>query len=119
MAGGGGREAACGTGSRREGRSAHGNAIVRSYLYIDQLAQVGPWSPDAIRTMISRGIFKLGVHYFKPHGANGRPIFSWDAIVKYIEGDEDKPGDEDGIALADGTVIDLDEATAKAYRLRD
>lgn len=91
---------------------------VRQYLYIEQLAACTPWTPDAIRTMIARGIFKLGVHYFKPHGPNSRPIFSWDAIVRYIEGDEMSAQDGDRIPLADGTVIDLNEAAAKAHRLR-
>ena len=90
----------------------------RPYLYIEQLAACTPWSTDAIRTMIARGTFKLGVHYFKPHGPNGRPIFSWDAIVRYIEGDEAVAEAGDGIPLADGTVVDLNEATAKAHRLR-
>ena len=89
----------------------------RPYLYIEQLAACTPWSADAIRTMIAREIFKLGVHYFKPHGPNGRPIFSWDAIVSYIEGGDAVAKAEDGIPLADGTVVDLNEATSKAHRL--
>ena len=93
-------------------------SAVRQYLYIEQLAARTPWSEDAIRTMIARGTFKLGVHYFKPHGPNSRPIFSWDAIVKYIEGGEAGERSGDVIPLADGTVVDLDEATAKAHRLR-
>jgi hypothetical protein len=93
-------------------------SAVRRYLYIEQLAALTPWSEDAIRTMIARGTFKLGVHYFKPHGANGRPIFSWEAIVEYIEGGTAAAGARDMIPLADGTVVDLDEATAKAHRLR-
>lgn len=91
---------------------------MRPYLYIEQLAACTPWSPDAIRTMMARGAFKLGVHYFKPHGPNGRPIFSWDAIVRYIEGDEGAVQPGERIPLADGTIVDLDEATAKAHRLR-
>lgn len=92
---------------------------MRSYLYIEQLAACTPWSPDAIRTMIARGTLKLGVHYFKPHGPNSRPIFSWDAIVKHIEGAEAARTSQDMIPLADGTVIDLNEATTTAYRLHD
>jgi len=92
---------------------------VRRYLYIEQLAACTPWSADAIRTMIARGTFKLGVHYFKPHGPNGRPIFSWEAIVRYIEGGGGESLSADAIPLPDGTVIDLNEATAKAHRLRD
>ena len=80
---------------------------MRQYLYIEQLAERTPWTPDAIRTMMARGTFKLGVHYFKPHGPNGRPIFSWDAIVKYIEGIGE--GEETGetIPLADGTLVKI------------
>ncbi len=91
---------------------------MRRYLYIDQLAELTPWTADAIRTMMARNTFQLGVHYFKPQGPNSRPIFSWDAIVKYIEEHADGSPVGDVVPLADGTVIDLDEATAKAYRLR-
>lgn len=91
---------------------------MREYLYIDQLAELTPWSPEAIRTMIARGTFKLGVHYFKPKGRCGRPIFSWEGIVKYIEGKGDVAPSGDVIPLLDGTVIDLDEAAAEAHRLR-
>ncbi len=100
-----------------DGRKGRRNAL-RQYLYIEQLAACTPWTPDAIRTMMARGTFKLGVHYFKPYGPSGRPIFSWDAVVKYIEGAEDVPQAGDMIPLADGSVIDLNEATSKAHRLR-
>lgn len=91
---------------------------MREYLYIEQLAERTPWSAKAIRNMITRGQLKLGVHFFKPQGPSARPIFSWEAIVKYIEegGDGEEKGD--AITLADGTVIDLDEATKKTHRLR-
>lgn len=89
----------------------------RAYLYIEQLAACTPWSPEAIRTMIARGAFKQGVHYFKPHGPSGRPIFSWEAIVSYIEGDGAVGEVGESIPLADGSVVDLNEATSKAHRL--
>jgi hypothetical protein len=92
---------------------------MRAYLYIDQLAARTPWSEEAIRTMISRGTFKVGVHYFKPQGPGGRPIFSWEAVVRYIEGHREPVAGDDLIPLADGTMVDLNEATAQAYRLRD
>jgi hypothetical protein len=81
------------------------------------LAEVTPWTPDAIRTMIARGVFKLGVHYYKPHGPASRPIFSWQAVMNYIEGTEPQSENGDAIRLADGTVIDLDQATKQATRL--
>ena len=50
---------------------------------MDDLAQLTPWSGQAIRTMISRGIFREGVHYFH---VRRRPVFKWEAIVAFIEG---------------------------------
>ena len=59
----------------------------REYLYIDQLAELTPWSPQRIRGMIHEGQFVEGVHFFRPKGARTRPVFSWDAVVRYIEGE--------------------------------
>ena len=91
---------------------------MREYLYIDQLAEVTPWTPNAIRTMISRGVFKLGVHYHKPQGRFSRPMFSWKAVQEFIENGsvENEPAG-DGIRLASGEVIDLDETAAEIHRL--
>src|SRR5262245_57031786 len=114
----GGHRANAAQRSRSEGIHSAEMEQNRAYLYIDQLAAYTPWSEEAIRTMIARGAFKLGVHYFKPHGPSGRPIFSWRAIVRYIEGDDAGSQTGNAIPLPDGSVIDLDEATAKAHRLR-
>lgn len=89
------------------------SGIVRPYLYVEQLAEVTPWSQDAIRNMISRGVFTEGVHYFRPRGPGSRPIFSWRAIVEYIE----QRGPEDAIHLADGSTINLNEAINDTERL--
>lgn len=91
---------------------------MREYLYIDQLAELTPWTPASIRTMISRGAFKLGVHYFKPQGRYSRPIFSWPAVKAFIEsgGVNSEPAG-DGVRLANGMVIDLDEAAREIHRL--
>lgn len=91
--------------------------LVREYLYIDQLADLTPWSPQAIRTMIARGIFKENVHYFRPKGAASRPIFSWAAVVKYIECEDSEAAPAGSVPLASGGVIDLDEAAKEARRL--
>jgi hypothetical protein len=92
---------------------------MREYLYIEQLAELTPWTPQAIRTMMARGVFKRGVHYFKPHGPLSRPIFSWAAVMEYIRSEEtlNDEGESAMVRLANGAVIDLDEATAKAHRL--
>jgi len=89
------------------------NAHMREYLYIEQLAERTPWTNDAIRTMINRGIFKLGVHYFKPQGPKSRPIFSWEAVKIFIEGQRqevESPSDAKPVRLRNGSVIKTDEA---------
>lgn len=55
----------------------------REYLYVEHLAELTPWTPSAIRTMMSRGRFKEGVHYFKR--CRERPVFKWSAVVELIE----------------------------------
>ena len=66
----------------------------RVYLYIDQLAELTPWSADRIRHMIREGTFIEGVHYFRPGGK--RPVFKWPAVEAYIEGapSQDNPQTE-------------------------
>jgi hypothetical protein len=91
-------------------------AAVRPYVSIDQLAALTPWTAQAIRTMMTRGVFKLGVHYFKPQGPGGRPIFQWRAVEAYIEGRGAKVRGN-VIELADGRSIDIDEATRQAAKL--
>jgi hypothetical protein len=51
------------------------------YLSIRQLAGRIPYSEGAIRNMMSRGVFRLGVHYTKPNG--GRPVFHWTAVQEW------------------------------------
>ena len=51
------------------------------YLSVRQLAGRIPYSEGAIRNMMSRGVFRLGVHYTKPNG--GRPIFHWPAVQEW------------------------------------
>jgi len=51
------------------------------YLSVRQLADRIPYSEGAIRNMMSRGIFRLGVHYTKPNG--GRPVFYWPVVQEW------------------------------------
>lgn len=51
------------------------------YLSIRQLAGRIPYSEGAIRNMMSRGVFRLGVHFTKPNG--GRPVFHWPAVQEW------------------------------------
>ena len=53
------------------------------YLSVQQLAARIGYRPQTIRNLMSRGVFQLDVHYFKPFG---RPLFKWSSIVDLIEG---------------------------------
>jgi hypothetical protein len=56
--------------------------VLKPYLSIAELAQLTPWTDQAIRTMISRGAFREGQHFFY---VGRRPVFKWAAIVGVIE----------------------------------
>ena len=59
---------------------------VPPYLSPEQLARLTPWSVQAIRTMVKRGVFQRAVHYFQPGGKGGGLVFKWSAVVELIEG---------------------------------
>lgn len=90
--------------------------VSRAYLSVAQLAECVPWSQAAIRRMVSRGQLKAGVHYFQPSGPGGQLVFSWQAIVEYIEAGEPaaKPGGE---LAALGLVMDVDAIKEEAKTL--
>ena len=56
--------------------------VCKPYLSISELATVTPWTDQAIRTMVSRGIFREGEHFFY---VGRRPVFKWAAVVAFIE----------------------------------
>ena len=56
----------------------------REYLSIKELSELIPYDEQTIRNLMSKKEFRLGEHYFKPHG---RPIFKWSAIKAWIEGE--------------------------------
>ncbi|MFQ5479415.1 MAG: hypothetical protein ACE5E4_12470 [Candidatus Binatia bacterium] len=93
------------------------STVPKPYLSTCELSELTPWSEQAIRTMVSRGVLKFGIHYFKPRGFNGRPIFSWRAIVDYIEGSFEPNERGHTIPLANGVDIDLNEAKKATHRL--
>lgn len=87
---------------------------MKPYLYTEELAELTPWSVQAINTKVKRGELRRGVHYFQEHGRSRR-TFKWSAIVEYIEGRETSaPADH----LATGTP-DVAKATAELQRLLD
>jgi hypothetical protein len=52
------------------------------YLSIRELARRIPYAEGSIRNLISRGSFRLGEHYLKPHG---RVVFKWAAVQAWLE----------------------------------
>ncbi len=54
----------------------------KPYLSIRELACFTPWTEQAIRTMMSKGIFCEGEHFFH---VGRKPVFKWAAIVLFIE----------------------------------
>ncbi|HLW71400.1 MAG TPA: hypothetical protein VKS22_12345 [Candidatus Binataceae bacterium] len=54
----------------------------KPYLSIRELAGFTPWSEQAIRTMMAKGIFREGEHFFH---VGRRPVFKWEAVVLFIE----------------------------------
>ena len=55
--------------------------VLQPYLSIAELAQLTPWTDQAIRTIISRHVFQEGHHFF----VGRRPVFKWGAMVGFIE----------------------------------
>lgn len=74
----------------------------RQFLYVEQLAEVSPWSPAAIHDMVDRGVFVKGVHFFQPDGPKTRLIFEWEKVVEYIKTERQAPAAEQ--------IIDVKEA---------
>lgn len=67
-----------------QGSSAEEAAAPRPYMSAQQLAAVTPWTVEAIRKMIGRGVLKRNVHYFQPIGRRAL-VFKWSAIRTLIE----------------------------------
>src|SRR6266404_5205504 len=72
-----------------QSRSAAPRApVCKPYVSIAELAALTPWTAQAIRTMISRGILRDGEHYFH---VGRRPVFKWEAVVAFIEKQQRQP----------------------------
>lgn len=96
---------------------------MKPYLYIEELAELTPWSVQAINTKVRRGELRRNVHYFQDQ-RRGRLIFKWDAIVQAIEGaalravaSEEVPRDSEPIPR--GKAMDIEKAKAELQRLLD
>lgn len=54
------------------------------YISIKEVAALLRCKPKTICNKMSSGIFRLGIHYFRPHGFD--PLFKRSAIIELIEG---------------------------------
>jgi hypothetical protein len=54
----------------------------KPYVSTRELSALTPWTEQAIRTMISKGILRESEHFFH---VGRRPVFKWEAIVGFIE----------------------------------
>jgi hypothetical protein len=57
----------------------------KPYLSYRDLSQRTGYKVQLLRNFVTKGIFKLGKHYFRP---NGKVLFYWPAIEKWIRGEE-------------------------------
>jgi hypothetical protein len=62
----------------------------KEYLSLDELVQRIPYRPQTIRNLMSQGVLREKIHYFKP--TQRKVVFKWSAIRRWIEG---KDRDED------------------------
>jgi hypothetical protein len=80
----------------------------KPYLSVKELSELTPFTEPAIRTMMVRGVFKKGVHYFE---IGSRRVFKWAAVVDLIEGRGVDPVCEDRIPLTGGGYLGEPEKT--------
>ena len=62
---------------------------MEEYLTIAEVAAFCKVKPDTIKDRMKRGVYQLGVHFFRPNGS--RPRFKKSALIAWLEGDELKP----------------------------
>lgn len=67
------------------------------YLTIAEAASLLRIDQQTMRNKISLGIFREGVHFFRPRGS--RPLFKRQALEDYVEGREAQPA---GMVMAAG-----------------
>ena len=63
---------------------AQGDVTIRPkpYLSIRELSALTPWTEQAIRTMMAKGVLRIGEHFFR---VGRRTVLKWDAIVGFIK----------------------------------
>ncbi len=59
------------------------------YLTIGEVAALIRKTPKTVRNLMSRGVFRDAVHYFRARGST--PLFKRDAVIQSVEGREAAP----------------------------
>src|SRR5215471_17420717 len=54
----------------------------KPYVSIRELSALTPWTEQAVRTMMAKGVLKEGEHFFH---VGRRTVLKWDSIVGFIE----------------------------------
>ena len=80
---------------------------MNEYLTIKEAAALLKVSPKRVRNLMCAGVFKQGVHFFRPARLGAR--FKQSALTQYIEG-TDKPQDSNVIELKKGCVLRIPTA---------
>ena len=80
------------------------------YVTISEVATRLKVKPKTIRNKMASGVFRQGVHYFRPKGFGTR--FKWSTIVAWLEQEEAGKPEEDAIPMARG--YDLGGTEGKA-----
>ena len=63
--------------------------MAKEYLTIEEVADSLSVTPKTIKNKMAKGVFKLGIHYFRPPGLG--PRFKWTAIVEWMEQPQEQP----------------------------
>ena len=66
---------------------------VEEYINTEEAAKRLGLDRKSVRNKKALGIFKKGIHYFKPKGLGTR--YKWSALVAWMEGKEKQPTQDD------------------------
>lgn len=106
------------TGTRWTEKNEGRGVTPKPYLYAEELAELVPWSVEAIRKKVQRAELQLGVHYFQERH-RARLIFKWATIVDLIERgsrSDSKPIPTRAVPTR-RRILDIEKATAELQRL--
>jgi hypothetical protein len=85
---------------------------------VRQAAERIKYREQTVRNMMSAGVFRRGLHYYK---RRGRVLFLWSRIEQWLEEDaasSDNPGAADSVIEENGTRNDGNEPFYPVHRAR-